>query len=77
MFVRIGSKRDKHSSFLQKSVNYGQKSFIILGPEVKVIIFFFSSALTFELNKLECLPHSRLVFVSKETVGSRCGPVVK
>jgi len=27
------SGRDKHSSLLQKSVNYGQKSFITLAPD--------------------------------------------
>jgi len=27
---------DKHSSLLRKSVNYGQKSFITLGPGGKV-----------------------------------------
>jgi hypothetical protein len=35
VFVRLDLKKltnDKHSSLLRKSVIYGQKSFIILGP---------------------------------------------
>jgi hypothetical protein len=31
--------KDKQSSLLRKSVNYGQKSFITLGPGFNVIIF--------------------------------------
>ncbi len=29
--------RDKHSSLLQKSVNYGQKRFITLAPEIIIV----------------------------------------
>jgi hypothetical protein len=46
--------RDKHSSLLQKSANYRQKSFITLGPGA-CIIKLITAVLYDFCNKLECL----------------------
>jgi hypothetical protein len=54
---------DKHFSFLRKSVNYGQKSFITLALSVNVFNFF-STSLAFEQNKLECLTFTKLFILS-------------
>jgi hypothetical protein len=54
--IRLGWKMnvcDKHSSLLRKLVNYGQKSFITMGPGAFFIQRF--SSLMVEQNKLECL----------------------
>ncbi len=55
--IRLGWKRnvsDKHSSLLRKFVKYGQKSFITLGPGVKVIKLFFLSLVMWQ-SKIDCL----------------------
>jgi hypothetical protein len=45
--------KDKHSSLFQKSAIYGQKSFITLGPDVKII------KLSFLLSKLKILTRDK------------------
>ncbi len=47
--------KDKYSSLLQKSVIYGQKSFITLGPGVNVIEFFHRELQIFEQSQCVCV----------------------
>jgi hypothetical protein len=50
----VGLARDKNSSSIRKSVNYGQKSFIALAPGA-CIIKLISAVIYGVFNKLECL----------------------
>jgi hypothetical protein len=48
--------RDKHSSLLQKFINYGEKGFITLGSGGANIMKLFSAEFTNFYAELECFP---------------------
>ncbi len=69
-------KRDKHSSLLQKFVNYGRKKFCDVGPGVNVIKLLFPLFAKFN-TKLECLLIGRKSLPRTNTVAYYENPLIR